>query len=132
MFIAVHQIAFYFCTLAEETDEKFVLQSPMETTSEANDSKDAAGRKADKEDKLVCGRCEAQFPIGQIQLFIQHKQEQCLNNLTEPALSELRQLSRAAEASPSDTYQQYRHDRTNRPSESQGELIIRLNHNYRQ
>lgn len=46
------------------------------------------------EDKVVCGRCGMEFTISNVELFIQHKQQQCINNLQTTTINQLEQLQR--------------------------------------
>ena len=101
---------------------------PVETTPSENELADITTHSCN-EDKLVCGRCEAEFSISQIQRFIQHKQTECLNNLTESALAELSQLGRTTEASATNAAAAgYNNYGFSRPIESQGKVLYGVNY----
>ena len=69
----------------------------------------------DTGDKLVCGKCSAQFSLHDIQLFVQHKEEECIGSLTASLVNRIQEASTAAARSS------YRI-----PTPQQGELYIKF------
>ncbi|XP_067941848.1 zinc finger protein 296-like isoform X2 [Watersipora subatra] len=57
--------------------------------------------KEEVSDKLVCGKCAQEFCLSNLQLFLQHKEEECLSSLTASVIHGIQEASAAASRSAS-------------------------------
>lgn len=77
----------------KKESDLIAIVKPNPLAAHGEGRKDAVSAKNDGDDKLVCGRCSAEFSLNDLQKFVQHKEEECISNIP---LSLVRQIQQAS------------------------------------
>lgn len=56
------------------------------------------------DDKIVCGKCAASFSLRNVQLFLEHKAEECPGSLTESLVDKVQEATKASEGASAATF----------------------------
>ena len=79
-------------TSADFTEPMIVENGPSCPLSEVK-TEDGPAYKDGHSDKLVCGRCSAEFLLKELHLFFHHKENECVDNLTSSLVRDIQTAS---------------------------------------
>ena len=79
-------------TGADFTEPMIVENGPSCPLSEVK-TEDGTAYKDGHSDKLVCGRCSAEFLLKELHLFFHHKENECVDNLTSSLVRDIQTAS---------------------------------------